>query len=82
MFKYYLNLNNDMAYKGCFELHKKTCPIVKEILGTADDHMLDLGYFNTTSMAVEGAKRALAERGLDQSLLNGCLACNKEFHKR
>lgn len=82
MFKYYLNLNNDLAYKGCYELHRKTCPIVQQLLGSVDDQLLDLGYYDTTSKAIEGAKNALAERGLEPSLLNGCLACNKAYHRR
>ena len=82
MFKYYLNLNNDMAYKGCYEIHKKTCPIVKQILGTADDQMIDLGFHATGTKAIEAAKEVLSERGLDPMALNGCLACNKECHKR
>lgn len=82
MFKYYLNLDNEMTYKRCYEVHKKNCPIVKQMLNSGSDQLLDLGFHKFCDGAMMAAKEALAERALDPSLLNGCLACNKEYHKR
>ena len=81
MFKYYLNLNNEMAYDGQYEVHKKNCPIVKQ-LDKGDDTLLMLGFFEDPCEAMEAAKEALAERGLDPLKVNGCLNCMKECHER
>lgn len=82
MFKYYLNLNNDVTYRNMYEIHKKTCPLVKQALEANDEAMLEMGFFETCSQALEAAKEALSERDMNPALLNGCLACNKECHKR
>ena len=82
MFKYYLNLNNENTYGGYFELHKKSCPIVKQTLDTGEDQLIDIGFHDNSSEAIAAAKEALVERSLDPLLISGCLACNKECHKR
>lgn len=82
MFKFYLSLNNESSYGGYYELHKKSCPIVKQMLDSDDDYLLAIGYYPNSTEALLGAKEALVERALDPNKLNGCLACNKECHKR
>lgn len=82
MFKYFLNLNNEDTYRGYYELHKKSCPIVKQMLNMGEDQLLDIGFHNHSSSALLAAKEVLLERSLDPSRINGCLACNKESHKR
>ena len=82
MFKYFLNLNNENSYGGYYELHKKNCPIVKQTLAASDDQLLDIGFHDNSNNALIAAKEALVERSLDPLKVNGCLACNKECHKR
>lgn len=82
MFKYYLNLNNDMTVDGHFEVHKKNCPIINQFLGDGDDRLLILGFFRTPMEAMAAAKEALAARGLDPNKASGCLTCNSESHER
>ena len=82
LFKYYLNLDNEFSYHNCYELHKKSCPIVKQLQESGTDQLMELGFFANCREAVQAGKEALSERGLDPGLLNGCLACNKECHKR
>lgn len=82
MFKYFLNLSNSMTYKGLYEIHKKNCPIVKQLMTSPDVELVDLGFHDSSSSAAAAAEKILEEKGLASSLLNGCLACCKEYHKR
>lgn len=82
MFKYYLYLNNTVTYNGFYEIHKKSCPIVKQLLQEEDEYLVDLGFFDDCNKAITAAKALLVERGLDPANINGCLACNKQCHQR
>lgn len=82
MFKYYLNINNEVTHNNYFELHKKSCSVVKAAIGTHADNFIDLGFHESYKSARGMAEKELITRNLDSDLLNGCLACNKSFHKR
>ena len=79
MFKFYLNLDNEITFNQCYEVHKKQCAIVKHL---GEDGLLDLGFFDNDNEAMAKAKEVVLEEGLDPTLVNGCLACMKAHHKR